>query len=209
MKIAHRINKLDASIAADIFSIADGIEFDIRDSGDRIIVHHDAFGTPVEAQDFEDFLTFCPPEKFYIVNVKAEGIEFKVLQLLEAHNIKNFFFLDCSIPMIVRLGKQGEKRIAVRFSEYESIETVRALKDFVSWIWIDVFTKLPSQLVELDQIGLKTCLVSPELQGQPEKLHEYAEQLQTMNIKLDAVCTKMPFIINHSWPSALFRDPSS
>jgi hypothetical protein len=207
MKIAHRINKLDATIASEIFSIADGIEFDIRDSGDRIIVHHDAFAS--EAQDFEDFLKFCPSEKFYIVNVKAEGIEFKVLKLLEAHNIKNFFLLDCSIPMIVRLGKQGERRIAIRFSEYESIETVKALKDFVSWIWIDVFTRLPSGLAELADIGLKTCLVSPELQGQPEKLQEYAAQLQTMNIKLDAVCTKIPFIINHSWPSALFRDPSS
>jgi hypothetical protein len=216
MRIAHRINKLDESISAEIFAIADGIEFDIRDLGDKIIVHHDAFGDPEEAQDFEDFLRFCPQNKFYIVNIKAEGIEFRTLELLKEHNIHNFFLLDCSIPMIVRLGKSGEWRIAVRLSEYESIETVLALKDFVSWVWIDVFTQLPPGLSRnlqlIQNAKLKTCLVSPELQGQPEKITEYSAALQSLlyetNIKLNAVCTKLPFISKNSWPYVLFHDPS-
>ncbi len=58
MRIAHRVNCLDSIESAKIFSIADGIEFDIRDSNGQIIVYHDAFGKPEDAQDFIDFLKF-------------------------------------------------------------------------------------------------------------------------------------------------------
>lgn len=211
MRIAHRVNFLDAIQSAQVFSVADGIEFDIRDSGGKIIVYHDAFGTIAYAQDFVEFLQFCPPDKFYIVNVKSEGIEHRAIQLLEAHGITRFFLLDCSIPMMVRLGYAGERRLAVRFSEFEGIETVKLMAPFVSWIWIDVFTCLPINelLAEYmkSALHLNICLVSPELQGQPDKISEYVDALTKQNIKLDAVCTKMPHIINGSWPSSLFPDP--
>ena len=41
MFIAHRVNQLDETVAAEIFGAADGIEFDIRDTGGDIVVQHD------------------------------------------------------------------------------------------------------------------------------------------------------------------------
>ena len=55
MFIAHRINKLDETIAAEVFGVADGIEFDIRDTGGEIVVQHDPF---VGGQMFTDFFLF-------------------------------------------------------------------------------------------------------------------------------------------------------
>jgi hypothetical protein len=43
MFIAHRVNQLDETIAAEVFGAADGIEFDIRDTGGEIVVQHDPF----------------------------------------------------------------------------------------------------------------------------------------------------------------------
>ena len=43
MFIAHRVNQLDKTVAADVFGSADGIEFDIRDTGGEIVVQHDPF----------------------------------------------------------------------------------------------------------------------------------------------------------------------
>ena len=191
MFIAHRINQLDETHAADVFGVADGIEFDIRDTGGEIVVQHDPF---VGGQLFTDFLKFCPPNKFYIVNVKSEGIERRAIADLEAHGITQFFLLDCSIPMMVRLGKEGERRLAVRFSEYESLATVEAMAPFVSWVWVDVFTQLPiSSFVEIlfHNRGLKLCLVSPELQGQQEKVVEYKTLLAKRGVTIDAVCSKL------------------
>jgi len=191
MFIAHRVNQLDETIAAEVFGAADGIEFDIRDTGGEIVVQHDPF---LGGQLFTDFLKFCPSNKFYIVNVKSEGIERRAIADLEAHGITQFFLLDCSIPMMIRLGKEGERRLAVRFSEYESLATVEATAPFVSWVWVDVFTQLPlTSFVEkfLRQRGLKLCLVSPELQGQQEKLVDYKTLLAKRGVTIDAVCSKL------------------
>jgi len=191
MFIAHRVNQLDETIAAEVFGAADGIEFDIRDTGGEIVVQHDPF---LGGQLFTDFLKFCPSNKFYIVNVKSEGIERRAIADLEAHGITQFFLLDCSIPMMIRLGKEGERRLAVRFSEYESLATVEAMAPFVSWVWVDVFTQLPlTSFVEkfIRQRGLKLSLVSPELQGQQEKLVDYKILLAKRGVTIDAVCSKL------------------
>jgi|APCry1669188879_1035177.scaffolds.fasta_scaffold46575_2 hypothetical protein len=191
MFIAHRINQLDETVAADVFGAADGIEFDIRDTSGEIVVQHDPF---LEGQRFTEFLKFCPPNKFYIVNVKSEGIEMRAIADLEARGITQFFLLDCSIPMMVKLGNIGERRLAVRFSEYESLTTVESMAPFVSWVWVDVFTQLPlTSFVEmfLRHRGLKLCLVSPELQGQQEKITEYKTLLAERGVTIDAVCSKI------------------
>lgn len=194
MLISHRINYLSASNADRIFAGCDGIEFDLRDSAGALVVVHDAF-TP--GQPFDDFLRFCDPAKFYIVNIKCEGIETAAIAALEAHGIRRFFLLDCSIPAMIRLGKAGETRLAVRYSEYESLQTVECMKPFVSWVWIDTFTRLPIDATILEtfkDLGLQTCLVSPELQQQPERVEVYREWMRTHGLQVDAVCTKAPYI---------------
>ena len=191
MFIAHRVNHLDETVAAEVFGATDGIEFDIRDTGGDIVVQHDPF---LGGQLFTDFLKFCPSNKFYIVNVKSEGIERRAIADLEAHGIMQFFLLDCSIPMMVRLGKEGERRLAVRFSEYESLATVGVMASFVSWVWVDVFTQLPlTNAIEtsIRNHGLKLCLVSPELQGQQDKIVDYKTLLAKRGVTIDAVCSKL------------------
>ena len=191
MFIAHRVNQLDETIAAEVFGAADGIEFDIRDTGGDIVVQHDPF---LGGQLFTDFLKFCPSNKFYIVNVKSEGIERRAIADLESCGIKQFFLLDCSIPMMIRLGKEGERRLAVRFSEYESLATVGVMASFVSWVWVDVFTQLPlTNTIEtsIRNHGLKLCLVSPELQGQQDKIVDYKTLLAKRGVTIDAVCSKL------------------
>ncbi len=63
----------------------------------------------------------------------------------------------------------------------------------VKWIWVDCFTKLPitkESFGLLKDCGYNLCLVSPELQGQDEKLEEYRDILDSQSIQFDAICTK-------------------
>ena len=194
MRILHRVNYLDNRISSEVFTTADGIEFDIRDSAGELIVQHDPFQS---GQPFKEFVRHCVPSKFYIVNVKSEGIELEAIRILEEAGCRNFFLLDCSIPSIIRLGKRGERRIAARFSEFEAIETVERLAPFISWVWIDVFTSLPISREVLDHLhglGLQTCLVSPELQTQPEKVADYRTFLVSQGAIPTAVCSKQEYI---------------
>lgn len=195
MFIAHRINYLDEVIAAKIFSEADGIEFDVRDDG----IGHDPWKSP---QNIDDFLRWCPANKFYIVNIKCEGIEEMMISKMEEYGLKNFFLLDCGMPSIIRLSKKGERRLAVRFSEYESLETVSLIADKIQWVWVDVFSRLPLTRKEYEIIreyDLKICLVSPELQGQEDKIKHYRDYLIGEGIELDAICSK-------TWNKSIWRE---
>jgi hypothetical protein len=176
----HRINTLepgDSSL---------GIEFDVREGpGGTILVTHDPWTLGPELATF----LAAHRHTFYIVNIKCEGIEYEVLRLLKNANIENFFLLDCSFPMIHKLSLKGETRLALRFSEYEEF---RRMQGRAQWVWVDVFSRIPlgpKDCDELHALGYKLCLVSPELQQQPEKLETYKQVLEG---HLDMVCTKFP-----------------
>jgi hypothetical protein len=187
MLIAHRINSIEE--LQDLENHV-AIEFDIRDSNGKLFIEHDAFhSTGLELQEFLRHVG----KRFMIVNIKSEGIEWEVLRVLKEQSIEDFFLLDCSFPMLVKLSALGEKRLGIRFSEYESIETVYSMKGLVDWVWIDCFTRNPltkEMETTLHTLGFKLCFVSPELQQQPEKIAMYTRYFQENIINIDAVCTK-------------------
>ena len=167
-----------------------GIELDLRDNvkGD-IHIAHDPF---ILGELFEEYLKHYH-HSFIILNIKSERIEWKILELLQKYNIKDYFFLDSSFPMIYQLSIKNEKNIALRFSEFEGLDTIRNMKNKVKWVWIDCFTKNPLTLEiynQLKKMNYKLCFVSPELQQQSEKILEYKEYFQKNDIILDMICTK-------------------
>ncbi len=185
--IAHRINTIKElkSIPREY-----GVELDLRDFGNRLILQHDPF---MDGEDFEEYLK-CYDHGTMILNIKSERIEYKVLKLMQKYNVKKYFFLDSSFPMIYLLSKSGEKNTALRFSEFEGIDTILNMKGKINWIWVDCFSKLPitrENYKLLKESGFKFCLVSPELQGQDENLEKYKEYLKDGGIIFDAICTKI------------------
>jgi hypothetical protein len=184
--IAHRINtkaqleKIDEKF---------GVEIDIRDYNNNLILQHDPF---VNGEDFENWIKIFHHNTL-ILNIKSERIEFRVLELLKKYHIDNYFFLDSSFPMIFTLSSQGERNIAVRYSEFEPIEYTLALGKRSTWVWVDCFTKMPlsrSEYELLKKNGKKLCLVSPDLVGRPEDIESYREELDKKGIVFDAICVK-------------------
>ncbi|MGL4541201.1 MAG: phosphatidylinositol-specific phospholipase C/glycerophosphodiester phosphodiesterase family protein, partial [Polymorphobacter sp.] len=168
-----------------------GIEMDVRSHGDRLILHHDPF---VDGEDLVAWLGHYRHGTL-ILNVKEEGLEHRLLALMAAHGIENFFFLDQSFPFLMRTARTGERRCAVRVSEYESIATALTLAGQVDWVWVDCFTRLPldsAGAATLTSAGFKLCLVSPELQGRPAEAGIAAMRAQVAGFDIAAVCTKRP-----------------
>ena len=183
----HRINT-----TKELRSIPEihGIEIDLRDDQHgNIHLSHDPF---IKGELFEDFLQYYK-HSFIILNIKSERIEYKILDLLKKYNIEKYFFLDSSFPMIYKLSNEGEKNIAVRFSEFEDINTIINMKGLIDWVWIDCFTKNPLNKYNykiLKDAGFKLCFVSPELQNQQEKINKYKDYFYKNNIILDMICCK-------------------
>jgi len=190
--IAHRINTIKELKET---SKEYGVELDVRDFGERLVLQHDPFK---DGEDFEEYLKHYNHGTM-ILNIKSEGVEHKVLELIQKYNIRQYFFLDSSFPMIYLLSENNEKNIALRFSEFEGIDTILSMAGKVKWIWVDCFTKLTitsEHFKLLKEHGFQFCLVSPELQAQGEKLELYRQYLQDEGIVFDAICTKIHNVKN-------------
>ncbi len=118
--IAHRINKI-----SDLKSLPTsfGVELDLRDYNGKIVLEHDPFDYQ-SSDDFEEYLRHYHHQTM-ILNVKSERIEAEVLNLVKKYQVVQYFFLDSSFPMIVKLASNNEKNIALRFSEFEGLDPIR------------------------------------------------------------------------------------
>ena len=166
-----------------------GTEIDIRAFGKDLILNHE----PFQAGDrFGDYL-----EEYrhgtLILNIKEAGIEDEVLRLVRlCPQIKNYFLLDVEFPYLYRASRQGERAIAVRYSEDESIGTVKKYENMVDWVWIDTNTKLPIDDENKETLQkFSTCLVCPERWGRPQDIESYRQIIGDTGFQLDAVMTSM------------------
>jgi hypothetical protein len=146
--------------------------------------------------------------KFLIVNVKEEGLEEKLLPILQMHKVEDFFILDESFPYIRKWTLLGESRFALRVSQFENYRTalsfslsLKAEQKRIAWAWIDCFDGQPIpkfEAVALKNAGFKLCYVSPELHHMenPDRwqglVDIFVGSLSRQEITPDAVCTKMP-----------------
>ena len=187
--IHHRVNDL---VRLACVPSAAGVEMDIHAYGDRLIVHHD----PCEAGvGFDEWLAAFH-HNFVIFNIKEEGIEREVRDRAVAAGIERFFMLDLSFPALIKMAKSGERRLAVRVSEYEPVQQALRLAEMVEWVWLDGFSGFPINKADVDALkksGLKLCLVSPELHGRDvAEIAEMQARITRDGLGIDAVCTKQP-----------------
>ena len=185
--IAHRINTV-----SELESLPKnyGVEIDLRDALDgTVYIAHDPF---IAGENFETYLKHYQHGTM-ILNIKSERIEFKVSELIKKYGITKYFFLDSSFPMIHALTNADERNIALRFSEFEGLDTLRQMEGRVNWIWVDCFNKLPLDnelFLQFKKMKYKLCLVSPELQGRDADIETYKAYLAAQEIVFDAICTK-------------------
>ena len=163
-----------------------GIEIDIRSYSNSLILHHDPFHPGEELSSFLDNYN----HGLIMANIKAEGIEESVIKEFEKRNIENYFLFDISFGFSIKLSKQGFKKFALRFSEYEDYNSINLFPGKFDWLFVDSFTTIPLQektLKEMKNRDLKISLVSPELHHRESDLF-FVKELVQLN-KIDAILT--------------------
>jgi hypothetical protein len=186
--VMHRINTIAElrNIPAEF-----GTEIDIRADGSQLHLHHDPFQRGDLLSDYLDEYR----HGLLVLNIKEAGIESEVLKATRARNIKDFFLLDVEMAYIFSATKAGERAIAVRYSEYESIETVGNFSGRVDWVWIDTVTKLPLDPSTIKSLsGFRTCLVCPERWGRPNDIPAYRSKMRELGFEPDAVMTSEKYV---------------
>jgi hypothetical protein len=184
----HRIN--ESSMLLDIPS-TDGVEIDLRSMNGKIILQHEPF---LDGEDFVSWLKTWQGQEL-ILNVKEEGLENRILEILESTGVEDYFFLDQSFPFMVRTLSTGNRNVAARVSDLESSETALGLD--CNWIWLDCFFGDWKFLIEvvpkLQSRGKRMCLVSPELVriNSTSEMQSLQSILRENDLHIEAVCTKV------------------
>ena len=186
--IKHRINSIED---LNNTPVEYGVEFDLHSYLDDLVVHHDPF---VDATKFDMWLDYYK-HSYMFANVKEEGIEETVIKKINNRGIKNYLLFDLSFPSIIKLSNNGFTKIALRVSKYEDINNAFKLIGKIDWIWLDMFEDIIpisiNDFNKLQSLGMKICIVSPELHGRNNfSLNKVKSFIIEANIKPDAVCTK-------------------
>ncbi len=187
--VRHRANGID-----DLLSTPhdQGVEIDVRSMDGELIVQHDPFKNGEKLSDW-----ICSfRHKLLILNVKEEGLEEIIIEILASFKITSYFFLDQSFPSLYKLSRVKPEVCSTRASEFESIESAKLLNP--GWVWFDSHTAnwdyLSNSLESLRGTSIKTCLVSPELQrpNYEQEVIELKSMINARSIHFDAICTKFP-----------------
>lgn len=186
---AHRINSV-----VEMLSLPRnmGAEIDVRDFMGSLVASHDPY---IGGDQLIDVLEVSINRPL-ILNIKSEGIEEDVIKVLKKRNITNYFILDCTFPAIVKLINKNFTKIALRFSEYEGLDTLVNMQSKAEWVWVDCFTKLPfdkGNYTKIRSLGYKVCIVSPDLLNRTEEIEQVGNWLKINNFIPDAVCVKYKF----------------
>lgn len=145
-----------------------GIETDIRDQNGRLVISHDIPNSDclLLEEFFREYQSINRP-LVLALNIKSDGLQKILKELLHQFNIQNYFVFDASIPDL--LGYKKEK-IAF-FSRYSEYEKEVAFYGECTGIWLDCFLSdwTKDRILEFLMTGYKVCLVSPELHKRPYK----------------------------------------
>lgn len=164
-----------------------GTEIDIRAWGSSLILNHEPFFSGEKLEDYLDEYN----NGTLILNIKEAGIEDEVFRLVRQRNqIKNYFLLDIEFPYLHQASRKGEREIAIRFSEDESIELAKNYVDKIDWVWIDTNTQLPIDETNIHILNrFKKCLVCPDRWGRPLDIVNYKIFMDKLDFKINAVMT--------------------
>jgi hypothetical protein len=190
--IKHRVNQISE---LDEIEPNWGVEIDLRSNVQNSKSLHLSHDPWIVGDDFGEWL-----QKFaslqikgpLILNTKEDGLENQILELLDQNQISNFFFLDTTIPTLVKWAVKSKlSNFAVRYSHYEPTESVTIFQGKADWLWVDCFDGNPvnADIILRLKKNFKICLVSPELHGQP------TDQIANFSLlygAADAICTKNP-----------------
>lgn len=167
-----------------------GFETDFRDYGGRLLISHNPpVGDELSADELFRIYIESGSKETLALNIKADGLQDMMLELLKKYGIENYFLFDMSVCDIIPYIERNMK-IASRSSEFEPY--LPFYKD-CEVVWIDYFdgrTNIIEELCKYIADGKKPCIVSPELHQLPyEPMWHMLKENGFMDIML---CTDVP-----------------
>lgn len=167
-----------------------GFETDLRDCrGELVISHNPPVGNEVTVKSIFEMYSQKQSDVPLALNIKADGLQEMLAELVAKYNINNYFVFDMSVCDTLPYISQHFK-IASRRSEYE--KDMPFYMDSAT-VWVDFFMNDSLVRSEVERIlkdGKIACVVSPELHGRD--YFNVWNQLKYINNTNLYLCTDYP-----------------
>lgn len=175
------------------FKLGFGTETDIRDYQGELVISHDiADKSSLKLEILFELYHKINPTLPLALNVKADGLQCKLKELLNKYEINNYFLFDMSIPECLQYVRQGFN-IYTRQSEYEINPS---FFNEANGIWLDEFHGhwINKEIIQHYNISKKICIVSPDLHKRDyyETWNDYKLIEKELNTDKIAICTDYP-----------------
>ena len=176
------------------FSLGYGTETDIRDYKGELVISHDiANEASLSVQELFEIYNKYNKNLPLALNIKADGLQNKLKELLKQYNIINYFVFDMSVPDSLGYLKQNMK-VFTRESEYESIPS---FYEESHGIWLDEFKGhwITKDIIKKHiDYNKQVCIVSPDLHKRDYKKEwqDYKNIEKELKINNLIICTDFP-----------------
>lgn len=151
------------------FDCGMGIETDIRDYEGKLVISHNI--ADENSPMVEDVFKYYAENELNVplaLNIKADGLQELIKNLVEQYGITNYFLFDMSIPELV----VNEKMKLNFFTRNSDIEKECVMYEQAMGVWMDSFYKEDwiriSCIQEHLYNGKKVCMISPEIHRMKE-----------------------------------------
>ena len=175
------------------FSLGFGTEPDIRDYKGELVISHDIANINcISAKEMFEIYNKYDNTLPLALNIKSDGLQVKLKELLKQFNITKYFVFDMSVPDGLQYINH-QIRAFTRQSEYE-LEP--SFYSNACGIWLDEFN---NNWIDYDilnehlQCQKNLCIVSPELHGRDYLTRWEAYKLIEKKLRVDLmICTDFP-----------------
>ncbi len=167
-----------------------GIETDVRDYKGKLVISHNV--ADENCPLFEDVLSIYREIKsdgYLAINIKADGLQDMLEEILSKYKIDKYFVFDMSIPELV-VYRARNINYFTRMSEYE---TDPVLLDDAMGVWMDEWEKAWINNDSISRFLNKNkvvAVISPEIHGRDEiVMWNYMRKIDNDRLLL---CTDKP-----------------
>ncbi len=176
------------------FNLDFGTETDIRDYKGKLVISHDiADKNSILVKEFFNIYNKYDNTLPLALNIKADGLQVKLKELLNQYNISNYFVFDMSVPDGIQYLKQDIKSFT-RESEYEKEPSFYGE---ACGIWLDEFKGhwISKETIKKHVDNNKQiCIVSPDLHKREYKKEwqHYKDIEKELGVNHIMICTDFP-----------------
>lgn len=171
-----------------------GIETDIRDYQGKLVISHNIADAQAICVDelLRYYTDICAGEPLAL-NVKADGIQGLLRELLDKYKILNYYLFDMSVPEQV----VNHDMNLNYYTRHSDVENTCVLYEDAMGVWLDSFYDdhwLTADIIKAHmRAGKKVCVVSPELHGKEYRTTwKMIKQNQFEQSELMQLCTDKP-----------------